>query len=112
MVDLLSMPGYYAAADMFFLPSDQETFGLVILEAAAAGLPVMVRLLDDYADSFGDDVLQCSEADFSANIQRLRDDRRFYEQRQRRSAVLADRFDSTAAADRYIALYKGLIANE
>ncbi|RYX78471.1 glycosyltransferase [bacterium] len=112
IVDLQSMPDYYTAADMFFLPSDQETFGLVILEAAAAGLPVMVRLLDDYADSFGDDVLQCSETDFSANIQRLRDDRRFYEERQGRSAVLAARFDSAAAADRYVALYKDLIANE
>lgn len=112
IVELKNMPEYYAAADMFFLPSDQETFGLVILEAAAAGLPVMVRRLDDYADSFGDDVLQCNELDFSTNIERLRDDPQFYKGRQQRSAALASRFDSAAAADRYVALYRGLVEHE
>ncbi|OGL32128.1 hypothetical protein A3E76_03970 [Candidatus Saccharibacteria bacterium RIFCSPHIGHO2_12_FULL_44_22] len=109
IVDLRSMPEYYAAADMFFLPSDQETFGLVVLEASAAGLPVMVRRLDDYADSFGNDVLQCVEADFPSNIKRLRDDPSFYQQRRDRSKLLASRFDSTAAAERYVKLYAGLL---
>jgi glycosyltransferase involved in cell wall biosynthesis len=36
------LPDYYSAADVFVLPSMvQETFGLVILEAFAAGVPVI-----------------------------------------------------------------------
>jgi len=33
---------YYAASDIFLLPTLYEPFGLVILEAMAAGLPVLV----------------------------------------------------------------------
>ncbi len=35
------MPGWYAAADCFTLPSRTESFGLVYLEALACGLPVV-----------------------------------------------------------------------
>lgn len=42
----------YAAADVFLSPSDnmQETFGLTLLEAAAAGLPVIASDYDGYKD--------------------------------------------------------------
>ena len=35
------VPNYYAAADLFVFPSTTETQGLVIIEAMAAGLPVV-----------------------------------------------------------------------
>ena len=33
---------YYAAADLLVLPSDRETWGMVVHEAMAAALPVVV----------------------------------------------------------------------
>ena len=36
------MAEFYAALDLFICPSDEEAFGLVVLEAFAAGLPVVV----------------------------------------------------------------------
>lgn len=39
---------YYAASDVFFLPSKHETFGLATLEAATADLPLILSDLDCY----------------------------------------------------------------
>lgn len=36
------LPALYAAADALVLPSQRETFGLVVVEAQSAGLPVIV----------------------------------------------------------------------
>ncbi|WP_248963297.1 glycosyltransferase [Sphaerisporangium perillae] len=41
---------YCAAADVFFLPSKHETFGLATLEAATAALPVVVPDLPCYRE--------------------------------------------------------------
>jgi glycosyltransferase involved in cell wall biosynthesis len=35
------LPEYYAAADFLIFPSTEELFGLVLVEAAAAGLPII-----------------------------------------------------------------------
>lgn len=37
-----ALPNLYAASDIFVLPSEQEPWGLVVNEAMAAGLPVIV----------------------------------------------------------------------
>jgi 1,2-diacylglycerol-3-alpha-glucose alpha-1,2-galactosyltransferase len=44
---------YYAAADIFFLPSKHETFGLATLEAATASLPLVLTDLDCYREWLG-----------------------------------------------------------
>lgn len=45
---------YYQAADLFLFPSTSETQGVVVLEALAAGLPVVAVTSDAAADLFGD----------------------------------------------------------
>jgi glycosyltransferase-like protein len=44
----------YRAADVFALPSVKEGFGLVVLEALAAGLPAVVSDLDVFREFVGD----------------------------------------------------------
>ncbi|MDP6932908.1 MAG: glycosyltransferase family 4 protein [Myxococcota bacterium] len=51
-------PNLLAAADVFVSPCDnpQETFGISVVEAMAAGLPLLVSDFDGYRDTATDDV--------------------------------------------------------
>jgi glycosyltransferase involved in cell wall biosynthesis len=59
------MPALYAAADVFTLPSTREGFGLVALEAMAAGCPVVLSDLPVFREHFrdGDDCLMAPVGD-------------------------------------------------
>ena len=87
---------YYAAADLFVYPSSYEAFSLVSLEAAGAGLPLLVtringteELVDDGVSGF---FVEADASDISAKIRRFLADPDLL---QRMSAAAA------AAAERY-----------
>ena len=63
---------FCAAADIFFMPSRHETFGLAVLEAATAGLPILVRDLACYREWLDGAYLTgaCVE-DFTDSLQKL-----------------------------------------
>ena len=69
------------------------------------GLPVVARDLREYDDTFGDDVLRCTDETFAEAIRGLREDQARYAEWQRRSARIAERFDSAAAAERLVGIY-------
>jgi glycosyltransferase involved in cell wall biosynthesis len=58
-----AMPGWYAAADCFTLPSRTESFGLAYLEAMACGLPVVAPDDPVRREVIGDAGLFCAPAD-------------------------------------------------
>jgi len=108
VIDLEAVRDYYMAADVFFLPSIQETFGLVVVEAAAAGLPIVLRDIADYKNTFGDDALKGDDATFAELIERLRNDKHLHAQYVAASQRIAQRFDSHEGAEQIMKLYRSL----
>lgn len=49
-----ALAGHYAASDVFVFPSSTDTFGLVLLEALASGVPVAARPVPGPKDVIGD----------------------------------------------------------
>ncbi len=96
---------YFKAADVFLFPSEQETFGLVVIEAAAAGMPVVARDIDDYKETFGDDITTVAEDDFLHELQRLQHDKQHYASAQKLSHKLAQRYDNKAYARQIYDVY-------
>ena len=100
---------YYQAADVFWLPSEQETFGLVVVEAAAAGLPVVLRDIPDYAETFASDALLCQPEQVTDMLQLLRDDTKFYQKAKEHTNAIAKRYDAVEGAKHVVALYTSLL---
>lgn len=46
----------YSGADIFFMPSHAETFGLVILEALSCELPVIARNIQEFTEIYGSSI--------------------------------------------------------
>lgn len=101
---------YLAAADVFCLPAEQENHPMCVLEAAGANLPIIVRDIPEYQDTFQDDALKCNDDDgFVGAVKLLRDDKAAYKHWQQKSQAIAKRFDSEAAAERLVKLYRQLV---
>jgi glycosyltransferase involved in cell wall biosynthesis len=61
---------HYAAADVFVFPSKTDTFGLVMLEALACGVPVAAYPVPGPLDDIGDAVAGALDEDLTAAVQR------------------------------------------
>jgi glycosyltransferase involved in cell wall biosynthesis len=108
------VPGILARANVFVLSSKRETFGLAVLEALAAGVPVVASDLPALAElvSHGRGGLLVPPGDPTAlavGLERLLDDtalaRRLGEEGQRRAA----RFSAAEMARRFERLLRVLI---
>ena len=74
------------ACDLFFLPSFHEQFSMSILEAAAAGAPLLLRDLAPYRTVYGERYLHGENAEeFTEHIRKLKSDREF----QKKMALLS-----------------------
>ena len=108
------LPYFYSAADVCVMPSYNESFGLVALEAQACGCPVVASGVPGLRSVVRDDVSGYlidgnDPAAYAERIGRLLSDPELAQQMGRRGSLLAQRFSWTLTADRLLALFDRVI---
>ncbi len=106
---------YYRAADVVLVPSRSESFGLVALEAAACGTPVvasavggLLTIVDDGSTGFL--VAERSPTEFAAHTAKLLDDPQLAAAFSARAAEKGRRYTWSLAAARLRRIYADLRA--
>jgi 1,2-diacylglycerol-3-alpha-glucose alpha-1,2-galactosyltransferase len=109
MVELNEMKYIYAASDLLLFPSYQENCPLAPLEAAACGMPVIFRDIEEYALLYENTYLKATTTlEFINLIKSLIHDQSFYEQGLRISEDLIKQFDKSIIREKLVNLYREL----
>lgn len=108
VIPLEDVPKYYSIADTFFLPSEQETFCIAVIEAAATGLPVVLRDIPDYEYTFKNDAVLAKEEAFKQTLLDLKEKPEFYREYKEKAANIAHRYDSDIVVKDLIKVYQDL----
>ena len=95
----------YSGADLFFFGSHAETFGLVILEALASGLPVVARGIPELREIFGDSVAFFDDPGQAQDLVLSKDRLRLSGDRARK---FTEQFDIRIIAEAHAKLYRRL----
>jgi glycosyltransferase-like protein len=107
------LPGWYAAADVLAFPSTKEGWGLAVLEAMSAGLPVVTSDLPVFREflSPGRDALMVPVDDppaLAAALSQVLDDRDLAARLRSVALATAGRFSWSRSAAEHRAIYASL----
>jgi UDP-glucose:(heptosyl)LPS alpha-1,3-glucosyltransferase len=106
------MPRLYAAADAFVLPTAYEAFPLVVLEAAASGLPLLVTRVNGAEDVLDHGrngwFISPDARDIARRLNELRSDSTLARQMATHAREAAEGYSWGAMAVRYQSLYAEL----
>jgi 1,2-diacylglycerol-3-alpha-glucose alpha-1,2-galactosyltransferase len=111
-INLEEMPLIYAAADLMLFPSFQENCPLAPLEAAACGMPVIFRDIEEYRLLYKNPYIKAgSTEEFITLTKRMIEDRQFYNEGLKISEQLLVQFDKEIIREKLISVYKSLLIN-
>ncbi len=111
-VELEDMPYMYAASDLMLFPSYQENCPLAPLEAAAAGMPVIFRDIEEYRSLYENSYLKAkNKEEFIELTKKMISDKQFYNDGLKISEVLLPQFDKDLIRSKLISTYRYLLSN-
>lgn len=100
----------YAAATLFLFPSVTEAQGLVVIEAMAAGVPVVaikrMGIRNIMAKQLGGYAVEPNENKFCQATLKLLLDKKLYQKKKQEALLEAQKWSSLEMAKRMIALYQ------
>jgi 1,2-diacylglycerol-3-alpha-glucose alpha-1,2-galactosyltransferase len=99
---------YYAAADVYLQPSLQENAPVAVLEAAAAGLPLVLRDLDCYRRLFPGRYLGADDASFGDQVRRLLTEPTLRRAMASHAVALAEHYARSQSASHLAEVYRRL----
>ena len=104
----------FAAATITLVPSHSETFGLVALESAASGTPVIAQRVSGLVESVADGesgvlVESCDPGEWARVISLLLDDPLYYEELALSARQFAEGFSWAASTSILLDVYEGLV---
>jgi len=99
----------YSAGDIFFLPTHHETQGVVVLEAASCGKPILVRDLPVFEGWLqdGENCLKATEEEFTDKLGRLLENPQLRRKLGENARKLAKKHSLQKIGKQLIAAYGG-----
>jgi 1,2-diacylglycerol-3-alpha-glucose alpha-1,2-galactosyltransferase len=111
-IELENMPLIYAASDLMIFTSYQENCPLAPMEAAASGIPVIFRNLEEYRLLYENPFLKADDNEqFIIMVKRMISDKKFYEDGIEISHRLLAQFEKEIIREKFVTLYKSLLLN-
>jgi 1,2-diacylglycerol-3-alpha-glucose alpha-1,2-galactosyltransferase len=109
-VELENMPYIYAAADLMLFPSYQENCPLAPIEAAACGMPVIFRDLEEYRSLYENPYIKAGNtSEFIDLSRKMIEDKQFYIEGLKISEQLIKQFDKGIIRKKLLNVYQSLI---
>ncbi len=111
-VNLDDMPVIYAAADLMLFTSYQENCPLAPIEAAACGMPVIYRDIEEYRSLYENPYIKAgSIEEFTTITKRMIYEKEFYDNGLKISKQLLEQFNEDIIRKKLIDTYHNLLNN-
>jgi 1,2-diacylglycerol-3-alpha-glucose alpha-1,2-galactosyltransferase len=108
-INYSEMPLYYNMADVFLFPSHNETQGMVIIEAAACGLPLVLRDLPEYKELYHNMYISCTNTrEFKNAVSELYSKKQFYSDMSEKSKKVLKLYSLDFIGDLLLEQYHNL----
>ena len=110
VIPLEEVRKYFVIADVFVLPSTQENHPMAVLEAASAELPILLRDIPEYDDTFrGFVAMAKNDEEFLQELWKILENDKYFDELKKWSHAIKERFSTENMAKILEEKYKKIL---